>query len=410
MNTASAETNTVAVIGAGPAGLMAAERLAQQGCKVHVFDVMPTAARKFLMAGVGGMNITHSEPLDTFISRYQSDALAPFIHQFPPQQLRQWIHALGIETFVGSSGRVFPSAMKAAPLLRRWLQALREQGVVFFMRHQWLGFGENNTLFFQHGQQSLSKHYNTVVLALGGGSWPKLGSTGSWQAMLQQQGIAINPLKPANCGFHVDWSPVMQQNHAGKPIKNACFSLSGSDKYTSHGECVITDYGIEGGAVYALSSALRNTLEQQKTALLCVDLLPYLSQQALVNKLGNIATSRSTTTLLRKKTGLSATAIALLYEYHPKEALRDVQLLAAAIKKTEIPLTGIRPLAEAISSAGGIPFHELNDELMLNKLPGVFCAGEMLDWDAPTGGYLLTACFATGKVAGDAAAAYCKAL
>lgn len=393
----------IAVIGAGPAGLMAAEQIQQAGFIVHVYDAMPSAARKFLMAGVGGMNITHAEPLPYFLQRYKAAPLAAMIQSFPPQQLREWIHQRGITTFIGSSGRVFPLEMKAAPLLRRWLQALRQAGVEFFMRHQWQGWRDSQTLLFTTPEGEVQQTYDAIVLALGGASWPKLGSTGSWQPILAEKGIAIATLQPSNCGFKVTWSQYLLA-HAGHAIKNAHFSYRDASGHNHNqlGECMITAYGIEGGAIYALSAVLRDALLQGENPKLIIDFMPNTSEAVLIMQLSGASASLSTTNLLRKKTKLSATAIALLYECHDKHALRDIGYLAKAIKNTRITLHATQAIEEAISSAGGIVFDELDANLMLKKLPGVFCAGEMLDWEAPTGGYLLTGCFATGKWAGDA--------
>lgn len=411
---AAISTPVIAVIGAGPAGLMAAEQMANAGINVQVFDAMPTAARKFLMAGVGGMNITHAEALPRFLTRYadKESILTPFIQAFTPADLRNWIHDLGIETFVGSSNRVFPKEMKAAPLLRRWLERLRQHNVQFFMRHRWLGWADNGELLFEHQGEHTCFKADAVVLALGGASWPQLGSTGCWQSVLQAKNIQINPLVPSNCGFITAWSEVLRQQHSGKAIKNALFSCSDihGNTWQQKGECVLTDYGIEGGAIYALSAALRDVIQQEGIAQLHIDFVPDKTVEQLSQQLLQADKSLSTSNVLRKKTPLSAAAIALLFEFHDKEQLRDRAYLAKAIKNLRIPLHACRPIAEVISSAGGIEFTELTDGLMLKKMPGVFCAGEMLDWEAPTGGYLLTACFATGVAAGKAATAYINAL
>lgn len=400
----------IAIIGAGPAGLIAAEQIANAGIEAHIFDSMPTAARKFLMAGVGGMNITHAEALPSFLGRYREreTELTPLINAFTPDDLRAWIHELGIETFVGSSDRVFPKEMKAAPLLRRWLERLRQQGVQFFMRHLWQGFNERGSAIFNVGDETLTKKYDAYVLAVGGASWPQLGSTGSWQQALSSYGVTIKPLLPSNCGFELNWSQVLRQTHAGKAIKGArffCTDLDGQSLQT-RGECVLTEYGIEGGAVYALSAPLRDGLLDKGSAFLHIDLAPEKTVAQIEAQLNSADKSLSTSNLLRKKVNLPAQATALLFEFFDKEKLRDKAYLARAIKDIPIPLTGLRPIAEVISTAGGIEFSELDNGLMLKKLPGVFCAGEMLDWEAPTGGYLLTACFATGKCAGFAASQY----
>ncbi|HEY9033645.1 MAG TPA: TIGR03862 family flavoprotein [Pseudomonadales bacterium] len=399
-----------AVIGAGPAGLMAAEQLAHAGLAVHVYDRMPSAGRKLLMAGVGGLNITHNEDWPQFVRRHgdAADTLLPILQQLPPAALRDWLQQLGIDTFVGSSGRVFPAEMKAAPLLRRWLQRLRAGGVQFFMRHRWLGRNDNGHWLFESRGATFSRRYDVVVLALGGGSWPQLGSDGSWQAILQQAGIAMTPLQPANSGFCSHWSDFLQQRHAGAPLKNVVLSFTSHDgrHWQQHGECVISHYGLEGSAIYALSAPLRDTIAANGEFELLLDLAPQRNEQQLRQALHDSRKGDSTSNRLRKKAGLSAAAIALLQDNWPAQLPRTADSLAARIKRLPIRLSGSQPLAEAISSAGGVAFAALDQQLMLNAWPGVFCAGEMLDWEAPTGGYLLTACMASGKVAGMAAAAW----
>ncbi len=390
---------SIAVIGAGPAGLMAAETLAQQGHRVAVYDAMPSAGRKFLMAGKGGMNITHAEPLPDFINRYGSrrDALEPLLQQFTADNLRDWIHGLGINTFVGSSGRVFPEGMKAAPLLRAWLHRLREQGVSFHMRHRWLGWNEHGVLRFAkpEGEQSIAAA--ATVLALGGGSWPQLGADGAWVEVLAQRGIAIAPLKPSNCGFDIGWSAHFIERQAGEPLKSISAIFAGQHK---QGECVITAHGIEGGLIYALSAPLRDEIERHGHATLILDLLPDWSNERVLKEVQHPRGSRSLSSQLQSRLGLKGAKAALLREMLGNEGMHDLPLLARSIKALPIKLDAPRPLAEAISSAGGIPFEALDENLMLKNILGVFCAGEMLDWEAPTGGYLLSACFASGKAAG----------
>jgi uncharacterized flavoprotein (TIGR03862 family) len=421
MKTSSAQETadtpfTVAIIGAGPAGLMAAEVIAEAGFAVHVYDAKPSAARKFLLAGVGGMNITHAEEWPLFISRYDRHQthLERILQHFGPNELREWIHKLGINTFVGSSGRVFPEGMKAAPLLRAWLHRLRAQGVEFFMRHRCIGLDAQRQLHFQTPAGDIHRQYSAIVLAMGGGSWPQLGSDGAWQTWLATQNIGINPLLPANCGFNVQWSEFLQQQFAGSPIKNAelAFTDSHNKTWKKRGEFVLSAYGIEGSAVYALSAALRDallrdallrdaTLANPAPVTLFIDLLPDRDITQLHSLLAQPRKGMSLGNVLRKKLKLTACEVALLHECLPGETLQQPDALAAAIKAVPVTLTSPRPIAEAISSAGGITFDNLTEHLMVQHLPGLFCAGEMLDWEAPTGGYLLTACLATGKTAGE---------
>jgi hypothetical protein len=390
----------VAVIGAGPAGLMAAEVLAQHGLQVDVYDAMPSAARKFLMAGKGGMNITHSEPLQDFLARYgaRRAQIEPLLRTFPPQALRDWIHGLGVETFVGSSGRVFPKEMKAAPLLRAWLQRLREHGVRLHMRHRWLGWYDNGALRFTtpDGEKTIEAH--GTVLALGGASWPQLGSDGAWTALLEQRGIAIAPLRPSNCGFEIAWSPHFRDRHAGEPLKSVVATFGDLRK---QGECLIDAHGIEGGLIYALSAALRDDIEARGSATLLLDLMPDWTLQRIEKEVAHPRGSRSLSSHLQSRLGLKGAKANLLREVLSAEQMQDAKLLAQTIKRLPLRLLAARPLREAISTAGGVMFEELDAALMLRKLPGVFVAGEMLDWEAPTGGYLLSACFASGHAAGN---------
>lgn len=389
----------IAVIGAGPAGLMAAEVLAQQGKTVAVFDAMPSAGRKFLMAGKGGMNITHSEPFELFLSRYggRQAQLAPLLHTFTPDDLRAWIHGLGIDTFIGSSGRVFPTGMKAAPLLRAWLHRLRELGVTFHMRHRWQGWDATGALHFDTPQGELNIPADATVLALGGGSWPQLGSDGSWTNVLEQRGLEIVPLKPANCGFDIAWSAHFRERFAGEPLKSVAATFGGVRK---HGECMITAHGIEGGLIYALSAALRDEIEQHGRAILRLDLLPDWSAERVLKEVSHPRGARSLSSHLQSRLGLKGAKASLLREALSAEQMHDPMQLAQTLKSLPLELCSPRPLAEAISSAGGVPFDALDERLMLKRLPGLFCAGEMLDWEAPTGGYLLTACLASGRAAG----------
>ncbi|MDV9030950.1 TIGR03862 family flavoprotein [Pseudomonas sp. RAC1] len=395
----------VAVIGAGPAGLMAAEALAQAGVTVEVFDAMPSVGRKFLLAGVGGMNITHSEPYPAFVGRYgeRRDALDALLRDFDGQALRQWIHGLGIETFVGTSGRVFPTDMKAAPLLRAWLKRLREAGVVIHTRHRWLGWTAEGALRIGYPQGERHVHAQAVVLALGGGSWARLGSDGAWVPVLAERAVDISPLRPSNCGFEVEgWSEVLKARFAGAPLKNIALSVPGS--VPRKGEFILTAQGVEGSLVYAWSAPLRASLEREGRATLLLDLLPDRPVDKIAQALAKPRGSRSMARHLQGQLGIDGVKAALLRELTDPATFADPQRLAEAIKALPIELLRTRPLDEAISSAGGVCFEALDDGLMLKALPGVFCAGEMLDWEAPTGGYLLTACFASGLRAGRAAA------
>lgn len=391
----------IAIIGGGPTGLMAAEVLSQAGLPVALYDAMPSVGRKFLLAGVGGMNITHSEAAETFLSRYgeRRDAIAPLLTDFDAGALREWIHGLGIETFVGSSGRVFPRDMKAAPLLRAWLKRLREAGVVLHTRHRWLGWDDNGDLRLATPNGERSVRADAVLLALGGGSWARLGSDGAWVPLLEERGVAIAPLQPSNCGFEVaGWSPLFRDKFAGAPLKHVAIRLD--DEEPRQGEFVITAAGVEGSLIYALSARIRQRIAETGSATLHLDLLPRHSPDKIAAALARPRGSRSMAKHLHSQLGIDGVKAGLLRELTPAETFTDNTRLAAAIKALPLRLVRPRPLDEAISSAGGVPFEALDSHLMLKALPGVFCAGEMLDWEAPTGGYLLTACFASGRAAG----------
>ena len=392
----------VAIIGGGPAGLMAAEVLGLAGVNVDLYDAMPSVGRKFLLAGVGGMNITHAEDYAAFVSRYGERAgdLRPLLDAFSPDSLREWIHGLGIDTFVGSSGRVFPSDMKAAPLLRAWLKRLRESGVQLHTRQRWLGWDEHGALRIAGPQGETQVEADATLLALGGGSWARLGSDGAWVPLLQNRGIAIAPLQPANCGFEVaGWSEHLREKFAGAPLKTVSLALPG--EAPRKGEFVLTATGIEGSLVYALSAPIRNTINRDGAATVLLDLLPDRTLTQIASALARPRGSQSMAKHLHRQLKLDGAKAALLRELTDATTFQAPQALAAAIKALPIRLVRPRPLDEAISSAGGVPFEELDEDLMLRRLPGVFCAGEMLDWEAPTGGYLLTACFASGRAAAE---------
>ncbi|QJI33986.1 MULTISPECIES: TIGR03862 family flavoprotein [unclassified Pseudomonas] len=392
----------VIIIGGGPAGLMAAEVLSRAGVRVDLYDGMPSVGRKFLLAGVGGMNITHSEAYPAFLSRYAERApfMAPLLREFGAEALCEWIHGLGIETFVGSSGRVFPTDMKAAPLLRAWLKRLRDQGVVIHTRHRWLGWTADGGLLIHSPDGEKTVHSDAVLLALGGGSWSRLGSDGAWLTLLEDKGVPYTPLQPSNCGFEVPaWSDLMVSKFAGAPLKNVAIGLA--DDKPRLGECVVTATGIEGSLIYALSAPIREAINRDGSATVHLDLLPSKPLDKVIAALSKPRGSRSMSKHLHSQLGLDGVKAALLRELAPAEHFNDPAQLAVDIKALPLTLVKTRPMDEAISTAGGVPFEALDERLMLKQLPGVFCAGEMLDWEAPTGGYLLTGCFASGRVAGQ---------
>jgi uncharacterized flavoprotein (TIGR03862 family) len=398
-----------AVIGGGPAGLMAAERLAAAGVAVTVYDRMASVGRKFLLAGRGGLNLTHSEPLEDFIGRYSppNQHLRAAIEAFPPERVRAWCEALGQETFVGTSGRVFPKAMKASPLLRAWLRRLQAEGVTFAMRHRFIGWQDGALAFARPDGTTVIDTPDATVLALGGASWPRLGSDGGWVAALEGAGVAVAALQPTNCGFLAPWSEPFRNRRAGAPLKRIAVTFG---VRTVRGEAVITTDGLEGGAIYALAAPLRATIAARGEAVLSIDLRPDVAEADLAAHIARGRKKESLSTSLRKTAKLSPAAIDLLREAAAHDSVRLGDLpppeLARLIKAVPVRLTGIAPIARAISTAGGVSFAEIDCNFMLRRLPGVFVAGEMLDWEAPTGGYLLQASFATGIAAAAGAVAW----
>lgn len=400
---------SAAIIGGGPAGLAAAERLCEVA-EVHVFDAMPSLGRKFLLAGKSGLNITHGEAFETFLTRFgpARARLEPALRGFAPEAIRDWAAAFGIETFEGSSGRIFPRAMKASPLLRAWLTRLQEKGVTFHTRHKWMGWTDAGALRFETPAGEATFEAAATVLALGGASWPRLGSDALWVQLLEARGIEIAPLRPANCGFEVAWSAHMKERFAGAPVKSVVLTHGGKNPgdESVKGDFVVTEAGVEGSAIYALSASLRDAIERNGSAMLKLDLAPDRSEERLARDLASPRGKASLSNHLRKKAGIDGVKAALLREIAAPEIFAEPAALAHAIKHLEVRLLRPRPIAEAISSAGGIALSELNADFMLAKLPGIFAAGEMLDWEAPTGGYLLSACLATGRAAGDGAARF----
>jgi uncharacterized flavoprotein (TIGR03862 family) len=400
----------IVIIGGGPAGLMAAEAACASGAQVDLYDAMASVGRKFLLAGKGGLNLTHSEPSEKFLSRYgaRRAQIAPLLASFGSDALRAWARGLGIDTFVGSSRRVFPIDLKAAPLLRAWLRRLRKAGVQFHVKHRWIGWDEKGSLSVASPQGIHSIQADAVVLALGGGSWPKLGSDAMWVPLLVGRGVHIAPLQPANCGFDVGWSEHFRTKFAGHPVKSVAIVIQspiGTESWHP-GEFVITETGVEGGVIYARSAALRDEILAKGAATLRLDLTPERDMPRLIHDLSRPRDKRTMATHLQRQAHIEGVKAGLLREVVSKEDFADPARLAAAIKLLSLKLVAPRPLKEAISTAGGVPFEALDERLMIRSLPGVFCAGEMLDWEAPTGGYLLTACFATGRAAGIGAAAW----
>ncbi len=407
------------IVGGGPAGLMAAQTLAEAGIAVDLYDRMPSVGRKFLLAGKGGLNLTHSEDFDAFAARFgeRRHALEPLLRDFGPQAVRDWARRLGTDTFVGSSGRVFPTDMKAAPLLRAWLVHLRRAGVRFHMRHRLIALAPQGdgsfVLRFAAPQGEVELHSGAVLLALGGASWPQLGSDGAWLPLLSRFGIEVAPLAPSNCGFdvgrmdeagglHAGWSEFLRSRFAGQPVKNAALAVTGADgrRFAQQGEFVITESGVEGSLVYAASALLRDAIAAQGRAVAEIDLLPARSAAFVHDELMRPRGSRSLATHLKSRLGIDGVKAALLRELLPRATFDEPAALARAIKALPLTLVAARPVAEAISSAGGVRLESLTSGLMASAHPGLFAAGEMMDWEAPTGGYLLTACLATGRAAG----------
>jgi uncharacterized flavoprotein (TIGR03862 family) len=403
----------VAVIGGGPAGLMAAEVLSQGGARVDLYDAMPSVGRKFLLAGKGGMNMTHSEPYPAFAGRYgaRGGEVAAWLEQFNPEAVRAWIHGLGIDTFVGTSGRVFPTDMKAAPLLRAWLHRLREGGVQFHMRHRWLGWRGQELMFGAPDGERLVRA-DAAVLALGGGSWARLGSDGAWVPLLAGKDVDLAPLRPSNCGFDTDWSEHFSSRYAGEPLTTVAISSTDANGATvrKQGQFVVTATGVEGSLIYALSAALRDQVAAHGSATIHLDLTPDFSAERVAAEVLHPRGARSMSSHLQSRLGIKGVKSGLLRECLSAQQFADPAQLAAAIKMLPVVLKRARPIDEAISSAGGVRFEAIDaDTQMLRALPGVFVAGEMIDWEAPTGGYLLTACFASGRAAGRGALEWLRA-
>jgi hypothetical protein len=396
---------SVIIIGGGPTGLMAAEQLTNAGFAVDLYDAMPTLGRKFLLAGIGGLNITHSEPFAAFCSRYaeRQTELQPLLATFGADALRAWCAELGVETFVGTSGRVFPKEMKAAPLLRAWLARLKRNGLRIHPRHRWMGWDAQGQLVFETPAGNVTSPSLPVILALGGGSWKKLGSNGAWVPLLEACNIPIAPLKPANCGFLCAWSEHLRSRFAGAPLKSVSLSFTDLTGYTEtrKGEMIVTERGVEGSLIYTFSARLRDSLDAHGSARFYLDLLPNHEHAHIAAALQSKPANKTLGNFLKSRFKLDGVKTALLFETLDKAHWQNIPLLASTLKAIPLTVTATTPIDEAISTAGGVPFAALDNNLMLRQLPGVFCAGEMLDWEAPTGGYLLTACFTSGREAGE---------
>lgn len=403
---------SVVIIGGGPAGLIAAETLSKHNIKVDVYDAMPSLGRKLLMAGKSGLNITHSENFEEFVSRYgnKKTEIEKWLKQFSPDDLRNWVHEFGIETFIGTSGRVFPKGMKTSPLLRAWIKRLSEAGVDFHVRHKLIGLNGRTglaglTCQFETPDGLKIVEADAVILALGGGSWKKLGSTGEWVEWLKQLEVKVEELKPANCGLDVNWSNHFLEKYHGHPIKSVILSF---ESFHQQGEFIITKEGVEGGLIYSASAMMRDEIEKNGKAIMYLDLAPDITKEKLIEKLSKPRGSRSLSSYVEKTIGIKGVKMGLLYEVLSKDDFTNIEKLASFIKQLPISLIATRPLDEAISTAGGVSFESVDEHLMLKNLQGVFCAGEMLDWEAPTGGYLLSACFASGVVAGNGVIRFLK--
>jgi uncharacterized flavoprotein (TIGR03862 family) len=403
LSSSSPNSNRIAIIGGGPAGLMAAEAAADRGAETHLFDAMPSVGRKFLMAGKSGLNLTHAEPTEAFLGRFGTDRdrLGSFIERFGAADIRAWASGLGVETFVGSSGRVFPADFKAAPLLRAWVRRLRDAGVTFHVRHRWTGWDAADRPIFATPDGAVAFPAGALILAPGGASWPGLGSDGAWAALLRARGLAVTPFAPANCGFDVGWSDHFRDRFAGQPVKPVGLT---SDAGHTRGEFVITSAGVEGSAIYRHAAALRDRMAATGTATLTLDLLPDRPLDGLIAALDRPRGARSLADHLRRSAGIAGVKAGLLRECAETADLAAPIRLAGLIKALPLVLTRPRPIEEAISTAGGLAWAEVTGDLMIRSLPGVFAAGEMLDWEVTTGGYLLTACMALGRAAGAAAA------
>lgn len=402
----------IAVIGGGPAGLMAAEAALAGGARVDLYDSMASIGRKLLLAGKGGLNLTHSDPMELFLSRYgdRREQVTPWLAEFDAAALRAWARGLGVETCVGSSGRVFPTDMKSAPLLRAWLRRLRQSGLTVHVRHRWCGWDDTGALRFETAGPPRAVRADAVIFAMGGGSWPQLGSDGAWVPLFAERAVPITPLQPANCGFDVRWSEHFRAKFAGHPVKTVgvvAKSPSGS-VMRRMGEFVITDTGVEGGVIYAVAPYLRDEIQATGRGTLRLDLAPDRELPRLIKDLSQPRGKKTMATHLQRRAHIEGVKSGLLREYVSKEDFTDPTRLAASIKSLTLTLVAPRPLAEAISTAGGVGFEALDSRLMVRALPGLFCAGEMLDWEAPTGGYLLTACFASGRAAGVGAVAWLR--